>query len=1038
MSSEKTTNTKSGTKQSNPGKLSASENDHSSGSQGIDSMMQAFSSNSGLHNENSFSRLSNQYIQHLIPNVGQTNLFSGKGVDEFIELYELITSGLKDERKVKLFTRYCEPCMIDEIKWSDEYESGNWREFCEMLRNRYKKKKKLDPFLEINKLVSGGINLENAEIFLQNFNFLTSKLIKDEYITVRQKTDFLLKSLPSSLVEKLSSDLVINGEFKPYSDLVTVISDHFNTEKRMANYITNRSKITYFDKIKENENDKSKIEEAENKPLNAEKPTTEKETNTEILSLIKQMGSMVLTIKNSIDGANLQNKAVSKYGERTIKCIYCDGEHSKRDCAELTEDIAKGLVKLDQNKNVLLANGEPLKPNYGNGGMKINVISDSKSVKTNLICVKDDLKDECPEKFSNESMVYKSETNEVGQYNLIYEDEFTEIMSFASKRKLEDVTLYERVNKQKFITEETEKSEKDKIETENIFFENPPYQMKAKIVNTGLQESVLKKCKESLITLSLEEVASVSPLIRKSLNDNFRIKKEIKVDNINSKEDDDPKSNWKKKYLSVGSGKKIGTVQGVRMLLMFDEGSEVNIMSEAVYKGLKSLNRAKIDESIQWKMRDANAGSSDLLGVVKDVEIEIDGIKVKNHVFVSDKIEAAMILGRPWEVKSRVSKENRKDGSLWYTIIDECTNNTSTFCVSTSEDSRRFEDKPELEKMPFDVGIYGIETIKSISDWGYEPSVMTRYKAAKDKIKPALVQLEEKESPKLQIKDMKSISNKTRLTECRIAKIIVGEGNLSIEEQSLFIREIKECDKAFAFKSDEMGILRDEVEKPVIVETIEHVPWQVKPFPIPKGIFHEVKDILKEKILSGILEPTNGPYSNNWFCIKKKTGGYRFIQDVRNVNAVTKKNAAKPPLVDAFAEDFSCCKIYTTFDLMSGYDQISLDESSRDLFSLQTPLGLLRMTRLPQGWTNSVQVFQRLMTKVFIKHIPEILGIFVDDGCIKGVREGGEEEIYPGIRRYVYEHIQDVKEVLTTMIQAGMLVVSRATLSMNVNADILR
>ncbi|OMJ23673.1 hypothetical protein AYI70_g2095 [Smittium culicis] len=123
-------------------------------------------------------------------------------------------------------------------------------------------------------------------------------------------------------------------------------------------------------------------------------------------------------------------------------------------------------------------------------------------------------------------------------------------------------------------------------------------------------------------------------------------------------------------------------------------------------------------------MRDANSGLSDLLGVVKAVEIEIDGIKVKSHVFVSDKIEAAMILGRPLEVKIRVSKENRNNGSLY-----------------TSEDSKRFEDKPELKKMPFDVGIYGIETIKFISEWGYEPSVMTRYKAEKDKIKPAVVQL---------------------------------------------------------------------------------------------------------------------------------------------------------------------------------------------------------------------------------------------------------------------------------------------------------
>jgi len=41
-------------------------------------------------------------------------------------------------------------------------------------------------------------------------------------------------------------------------------------------------------------------------------------------------------------------------------------------------------------------------------------------------------------------------------------------------------------------------------------------------------------------------------------------------------------------------------------------------------------------------------------------------------------------------------------------------------------------------------------------------------------------------------------------------------------------------------------------------------------------------------------------------------------------------------------------------DLFSGYDQIELDVRSRDLTGFQTPIGLLRMTTLPQGATNLV------------------------------------------------------------------------------------
>jgi hypothetical protein len=41
-------------------------------------------------------------------------------------------------------------------------------------------------------------------------------------------------------------------------------------------------------------------------------------------------------------------------------------------------------------------------------------------------------------------------------------------------------------------------------------------------------------------------------------------------------------------------------------------------------------------------------------------------------------------------------------------------------------------------------------------------------------------------------------------------------------------------------------------------------------------------------------------------------------------------------------------------DFFSRYNQVELDAKSRDLIGFQTPIGLLWMTTLPQGATNSV------------------------------------------------------------------------------------
>jgi hypothetical protein len=114
----------------------------------------------------------------------------------------------------------------------------------------------------------------------------------------------------------------------------------------------------------------------------------------------------------------------------------------------------------------------------------------------------------------------------------------------------------------------------------------------------------------------------------------------------------------------------------------------------------------------------------------------------------------------------------------------------------------------------------------------------------------------------------------------------------------------------------------------------------------------------------GILEPSSAPYSNWWFTMPKKNGTLRFIQDLEPVNKVTIRNAGIGPTIDDFAEAFAGRSIYSVGDLYSGYDQFQLAVESRDLTTMRTPLGLVRMCTLPQGGTNSVAHMVNAMNKV--------------------------------------------------------------------------
>ena len=113
--------------------------------------------------------------------------------------------------------------------------------------------------------------------------------------------------------------------------------------------------------------------------------------------------------------------------------------------------------------------------------------------------------------------------------------------------------------------------------------------------------------------------------------------------------------------------------------------------------------------------------------------------------------------------------------------------------------------------------------------------------------------------------------------------------------------------------------------------------------------------MLKDRLKRGVLEKYKGVYRNPWFLIvKKEVGEYRLINTAMKMNEVTLKDANLPPLINEFLKEFIGYITASLVDFFSGYDQLGLALKSRDMTAFQTPLGLLRMTSVPQGATNSV------------------------------------------------------------------------------------
>lgn len=85
-----------------------------------------------------------------------------------------------------------------------------------------------------------------------------------------------------------------------------------------------------------------------------------------------------------------------------------------------------------------------------------------------------------------------------------------------------------------------------------------------------------------------------------------------------------------------------------------------------------------------------------------------------------------------------------------------------------------------------------------------------------------------------------------------------------------------------------------------------------------------------------------------------------------------------------------------------------------------TPLRLLQITSLPTGFINSPAEFQKCMAIILHDEIPDTANIFIDDLPIKEPatqyldHEGRPEVLSenPGIRRYIWEHAQDVHQIM--------------------------
>ena len=108
--------------------------------------------------------------------------------------------------------------------------------------------------------------------------------------------------------------------------------------------------------------------------------------------------------------------------------------------------------------------------------------------------------------------------------------------------------------------------------------------------------------------------------------------------------------------------------------------------------------------------------------------------------------------------------------------------------------------------------------------------------------------------------------------------------------------------------------------------------------------------------------------SSEWaapsFIIPKQDGTVRFINDFRELNKMLKRKPYKLPRIQDIVNKRKNYTYCTKIDLSMFFHCLMLDKPSREFCTINTPFGLYRFNRLPQGAKVSPDLAQAVIEKI--------------------------------------------------------------------------
>lgn len=161
-------------------------------------------------------------------------------------------------------------------------------------------------------------------------------------------------------------------------------------------------------------------------------------------------------------------------------------------------------------------------------------------------------------------------------------------------------------------------------------------------------------------------------------------------------------------------------------------------------------------------------------------------------------------------------------------------------------------------------------------------------------------------------------------------------------------------------------------------------PKFIKARPVPYAIKNRVEKEIDRLVQEGVLRPVSfSEWATPVVPIVKKTGDIRLCGDYRStVNQATESDTYPMPTANEVFATIAGGRYFSTLDLNRAYTQVTVDDGTAKLLTLNTCKGLYSVHRLAFGVKASPGIFQRLMTALLAGI--EGVAVLIDDIIISG------------------------------------------------------